>query len=158
MVEGLANSRLLMNYSNQNPSEPLNTPKVTVYLRFTVSCFPSPKGFYPCLNARKMFLHRFRLFPDLVGPSEPGHKAVSNLTTCQDVFQDRQRPGDRSSSSSGFPVEVLLKGGQPTCLLTDCVEDPRVSATCGKAKDSSSVASCPESRTLLALCLSAFSK
>ena len=93
MAEGLANSRLLMNYSNPNPSEPLNTPKVTVYLRFTVSCFLSPKGFYSCLNARKMFLHQFRLFPDLVGPSEAGHIAVSNLTACQDVFQEAEIRG-----------------------------------------------------------------
>ena len=76
MAERLANSHLLMNYSNQNPSEPLNTPKVTVYLRFTVYCFPSPEGFYSCLNARRMFLHQIRLFPDLVGPSEQGHKAI----------------------------------------------------------------------------------
>ena len=163
MAEGLANSHLLMSYSNQNPNESLNIPKVTVYIRFTFSCFPSPKGFYSCLNARRMFLHQIRLFPDLVGLSEPGHKAISNLTTCQDVFQDRQRPGDNSSSSSCFPCGVegarcfSREDSPPPCL--QIVQSILcVSATCGRAKDSSSVIDCPESRILLALCLSTFSK
>lgn len=148
-----------MSYSNQNPNESLNIPKVTVYLRFSF-LLPSPNGFYFCLNARRMFLHQIRLFPDLVGPVNRDTKQFSNLTTCQDVFQDRQRPGDHFLFFLFFQLSRRAGASQggPTPYLQIVQSILCVSATCGRAKDSSSVIDCPDSRILLALCLSTFSK
>ena len=84
VAEGPANHPSLMNYSSPNP-KPQWTSKHTKrcclsQTSWSVYFFPLPKDPTCISTAQRCFLLKSGYFP--VGPSEPGHRAVSNLTIC----------------------------------------------------------------------------